>query len=68
MQTLGMEHTEWGSGPLDPGEEEKLPCGYGIETSCRDLARVGQASRAVATRSPVASQAFGAIGWRSARI
>jgi CubicO group peptidase (beta-lactamase class C family) len=35
---LGLEHTQWRSGFFSSG----LQCGYTAETSCRDLARMGQ--------------------------
>ena len=40
-QALGFEHSVWQNGPGVPGPG-RFPCGWGIQASCRDLARAGQ--------------------------
>jgi CubicO group peptidase (beta-lactamase class C family) len=39
---LGMEDSVWTDGPGVPVPGENFPCGWGVEASCRDLARAGQ--------------------------
>jgi CubicO group peptidase (beta-lactamase class C family) len=41
QEALGFEHSIWEDGPGVPGEG-RFPCGWGIQASCRDLARAGQ--------------------------
>lgn len=41
QEALGFEHTVWEDGPGVPALGH-FPCGWGIQTSCRDLARAGQ--------------------------
>jgi CubicO group peptidase (beta-lactamase class C family) len=41
MEALGMEDSIWFGEDL-PGHETPFPCGYGVDASCRDLARAGQ--------------------------
>lgn len=41
QEALGFEHSVWEDGPGVPGPGH-FPCGWGIQASCRDLARAGQ--------------------------
>ena len=42
-EALGFEDSVWEDGPCDGcAERGHFPCGWGVQASCRDLARVGQ--------------------------
>eukprot|EP01048_Picozoa_sp_COSAG05_P015902 COSAG05_NODE_1974_length_3765_cov_19.906983_4_plen_295_part_00 len=40
-EALGMQDSVW-EGSEVPGHETPFPCGFGVDASCRDLARAGQ--------------------------
>lgn len=41
-EALGFQDSVWEDGPGVPVPGQNFPCGWGVQASCRDLARVGQ--------------------------